>query len=113
MSGRAELVRSDLARIVIPTVYREDYLGALRALSRHDDPAPLVRCLDRAQSIAASIVEQDVGRAIEAWAATFAFVEPGEHARFARYEPTIAVEWQDGVPAPRSYWEAVGSVPNL
>jgi hypothetical protein len=105
----AELVRGNLARVVIPTVYREDYLGALRALSRHDDPAPLVRCLDRAQSVTASIVEDDVGRAIEAWAASHAFVEPGEHARLTTYDPKVPVEWRDGVPAPRSYWEAVAS----
>jgi len=112
----AELARGDLARIVIPTVYREDYLGALRALSRHDDPAPLVRCLDRAQSVTASIVEKDVGRVIEAWAATHAFVEPGEHARLSAYDPTVPVEWRDGIPAPRSYWDAVSSsspVPQL
>ena len=100
-----ELVRGNLARIVIPTVYREDYLGALRALSRHDDPAPLVRCLDRAQGITASIVRADVGQAIEAWARTYAFVEPGEHARFAAFRPDAPIEWRDGVPAPRAYWE--------
>ena len=105
----AELVCGTLARIVIPTVYREDYLGALRALSRHDDPAPLVRCLDRAQSVTASIVENDVGRAIEAWAATHAFVEPGEHARLTTYDPMVPVEWREGIPAPRSYWQAIGS----
>jgi len=106
----AELVRGNLARIVIPTVYREDYLGALRALSRHDDPAPLVRCLDRAQSVTASIVKDDVGQAIEAWAATHAFVEPGEHARLAPYIPAVPVEWREGIPAPRSYWKAISSL---
>jgi fido (protein-threonine AMPylation protein) len=104
-----ELTHGNLARMVIPTVYREDYLGALRALSRHNDPASLIRCLDRAQSITASIVKDDVGAAIEAWAATCAFVDPGEHARFTSFDPDTAIEWHDGVPAPRSYWEAAES----
>lgn len=36
----AELVQAGECRILIPTVYREDYLGGLRALSRQDDPTP-------------------------------------------------------------------------
>lgn len=103
----AELVRAGLARIIIPTVFRDDYLGAMRALTRHGDPAPVFRCLDRAQGIAATIVEEDVRRAVEAWAATHAFLEPGEHARFTAYNPDLPIEWRNGVPAPRSYWEAV------
>jgi Fic/DOC family len=109
----AELVRGNLARIVIPTVYREDYLGALRALSRRDDPAPLVHCLDRAQSVTASIVKNDVGRAIEAWAATHAFLEPGENARLTVYDPRVTIEWREGIPAPRSYWDSVSSPPPM
>ncbi len=105
----SELIRGNLARIVIPTVFREDYLGALRALSRHDDPAPLVRCLDRAQRVTASIVKEEVELAIEAWAATYAFLEPGEHARLSVYDPAAQIDWRDGVPAPRSYWEAISA----
>ena len=36
-------------RSVIPTVFRDDYLLALRALSRRNRPAPLVQALIRAQ----------------------------------------------------------------
>ena len=103
----AELVRGNLARIIIPTVYRDDYLSAMRALSRHNDPAPIFRCLDRAQDIASAIVENDVARAIEAWAATYAFVEPGEHARFTPYNTSTHIEWRNNVPAPQAYWEGL------
>jgi len=101
-----ELVRGGLARVIIPTVYREDYLGALRALSRYGDPAPLVRCFDRAQEVGAAIVEGNLDRAIDAWATTHAFLEPAAHARLTPYDPDLAIEWRDGVPAPHSYWEA-------
>lgn len=45
----AELVAGGDARIVIPTVYRNNYLAALRALSRTGQPEALVRTLDFAQ----------------------------------------------------------------
>lgn len=46
----AELVSSGLATIIIPTVYRDDYLSALRAFSRRDRPQPLVKMLTAAQA---------------------------------------------------------------
>ncbi|HET7503726.1 MAG TPA: Fic family protein [Kofleriaceae bacterium] len=45
----AELVAAGQSTIVIPTVYRDDYVLALRALTRRDRPAPLVNALIAAQ----------------------------------------------------------------
>ncbi len=45
----AELVSQGLVTIIIPTVYREDYLLTLRALSRNHRSEPLVRMLVKAQ----------------------------------------------------------------
>jgi hypothetical protein len=45
----AELVSQGFSTIIIPNVYREDYLSALRALTRRDRPDPLIRMLTRAQ----------------------------------------------------------------
>jgi len=44
----AELFSKGLSTIIIPTVYREDYLSALRALTRRDRPDPLIRMLAKA-----------------------------------------------------------------
>jgi hypothetical protein len=44
----AELRAHKLAPIIIPTVYREDYLSALRAISRRDRPRPLIDMLSKA-----------------------------------------------------------------
>ncbi len=44
----AEMASQKLATIIIPNVYREDYLSSLRALTRRDRPDPLVRMLARA-----------------------------------------------------------------
>ena len=45
----AELVAGAEERIVVPTVFRSNYLAALRALSRTGRPDPLIRVLDYAQ----------------------------------------------------------------
>ena len=48
----AELLSQGERRILIPTAFRIDYLGALRRLARQDDPGVLIRALDRAQDVA-------------------------------------------------------------
>ena len=51
----AELVAGGELRIIIPTVYRNNYLQSLRALSHGGRPDALVRTLDFAQRYTASI----------------------------------------------------------
>ncbi len=46
----AELVHAGHTRIIIPTVYREDYLLALRHLTRQHEPAPYIRMMDHAHT---------------------------------------------------------------
>ncbi len=43
----AELSRMGRARIIIPTLYHEQYVDAQRALSRRNDPEPLIRALSK------------------------------------------------------------------
>ena len=45
----AELVAAGEERIIIPTVFRNNYIAALRALSRTGRPGPLIQVLDYAQ----------------------------------------------------------------
>lgn len=45
----SELVSAGRSTIIIPTVFRDDYLQALRALSRRNRPGPLVSMLVAAQ----------------------------------------------------------------
>lgn len=51
----AELVRGGLSRLFITTSYRQDYLRALRRLSRQRDPGLYLRMLDRAQAFTAGL----------------------------------------------------------
>lgn len=44
----AELYSKGLCSVIIPTVYRDDYLLSLRALTRRSDPKPYVKMLSQA-----------------------------------------------------------------
>jgi fido (protein-threonine AMPylation protein) len=46
----AELVQQGCTKLIIPNVYREDYMLALRRLSRQQDPGPYIRMMDRAHA---------------------------------------------------------------
>jgi hypothetical protein len=51
----AELISGGKRRIIVPTAYRDDYLLALRAMTRQSNPTPLIRMLDYAQEFTARI----------------------------------------------------------
>jgi len=51
----AELVAGNQSRIIIPIVFRDDYLGALRQLTRYDDPSILIKALRFAHDYTSSI----------------------------------------------------------
>src|SRR5205807_9955522 len=58
-----ELVAAGENRIIVPTVYRNNYLMALKALSQNSIPGALVRTLDFAQRYTAAIDFADLDRA--------------------------------------------------
>jgi len=51
----AELVTTNLSKIIIPNVFREDYLLSLRRLTRQQDPDPYIRILSRAHEFSSTI----------------------------------------------------------
>jgi Fic family protein len=56
----AELTAQGVTKIIIPTVYREDYLGALRKLTKQRKPDAYVRMLSRAHEFSASLIQQNL-----------------------------------------------------
>lgn len=74
----AELVAAGEQRILVPTVYRNNYLMALKALSANGVAAPLVRTMDFAQRYTASIDFADPEEARRLLDETHAFVDPNE-----------------------------------
>ena len=71
----AELVKQAQSKIIIPTVYRDDYVGALRRLTRQSDPAAYVRMMLRAHEFSATIVGDDMNAMEKHLEASNAFKE--------------------------------------
>ncbi|MBS0186177.1 MAG: Fic family protein [Proteobacteria bacterium] len=72
----AELVSQSEQRIIIPTIYRNNYLSALRALSLNTIPDPLIRVLDFAQRYTLFIRYNDFNEAQLDLKKTNAFMDP-------------------------------------
>jgi hypothetical protein len=53
----AELVAANLIKVIIPTVYRTDYLGALRAMSLRLNSIPFTRMLSRSFDFSATLTQ--------------------------------------------------------
>jgi hypothetical protein len=77
----AELVSGGQSRIIIPTVFRDDYLGGLRQLTRQGDPSVLIKALRYSHDYTARIDFTTLDRATEILHATNAFNEPGSSER--------------------------------
>jgi Fic/DOC family len=76
-----ELVAGMQSRIIVPTVFRDDYLGGLRRLTRQDDPSVLIKALRYGHDYTARIGFSTLERATDSLRATNAFNEPGSDDR--------------------------------
>ena len=74
----AELSTTNQTKIIIPTVYREDYLGGLRRLTRNNDPKVYIRMLERAQAFSHTISGNDMDAIEVVLRASNAFIESNE-----------------------------------
>jgi Fic/DOC family len=71
----AELVAAGYCRVLIPTVFRDDYVGALRVMTRQQDPEPLIKALSYAQRFVSEVPYDDLDEAIELMTRCNAFQE--------------------------------------
>lgn len=74
----SELQTAEQMRIIVPTVCRDDYILGLRNLSRHAEPLPLIRFLERLQRFTHSIGFQNLAGAQAQLERANAFSEPDE-----------------------------------
>jgi hypothetical protein len=74
----AELIAKGEQRIIIPTIYRNNYLMSLKTLSHNYYPEALVRTLDFAQRYTAKIDWNDKDTSQKILKSTNAFVDPYE-----------------------------------
>ncbi len=58
----AELASRGLSKIIIPTVYRDDYMDALKKLTKKDEPEAYIRMLLRAYEFSATVHDESMDR---------------------------------------------------
>ena len=75
----AELVHADQSKIIIPTVFREDYLNGLRRLTRRGDPSVLIKALSRVRLFSVNIVGDDFEKTRKYLEQTNAFKDGDEY----------------------------------
>ena len=73
-----ELVAAGEQRIIIPTIYRANYLSALKAMTQGTSPEPLIRTLDFAQRFALAIDWSSFERAEAELKRAHAFMDSAE-----------------------------------
>lgn len=74
----AELVKAGEARIIVPSVYRDNYINAVARLRRENDPLPYVRAMEFARTFSASLDYSDYGLLVQQLEQARAFSKPSE-----------------------------------
>ncbi len=72
----AEFTKQGQSKIIIPTVFREDYILALRKLTRQKDPTAYIRMMKRAHDFSATIVSENIEEMENQLLDSNAFKEP-------------------------------------
>lgn len=72
----AELSAKGLAKIIIPTVYRDDYMGALRKLTRHRVADAYVKVLLRAYEFSSNLYGESIDEMEKHLTECDTFMEP-------------------------------------
>jgi hypothetical protein len=74
----AELTHAGEVKIIIPTVFRDDYMLVLRKLTRQGDPEPYIRAMQRIHWFCAMVYGEDRQAMLNFLTASNAFLEPTE-----------------------------------
>ena len=74
----AELVKDGNTKIMIPTIYREDYMGALKKLSKQGDTDTYIRMLQKAHEFSENVFGDNLDETQEYLTQSNAFAESSE-----------------------------------
>ncbi len=74
----AEFTSAGESKIIIPTVFREDYLLALRRLSRQNDPNVFIHAMQKVRKFSYNLHGEDTGAMERFLTRCNAFEDPGE-----------------------------------
>jgi hypothetical protein len=83
----AELVSQGQTRILIPSVYRGEYIGSLKALTNNNNPEAFLRVMSFAQEFVHRIDFSSIDRAREELAACNAFLDPSDEIKLRMPPP--------------------------
>lgn len=72
----AELTNQGQSKIIVPNVYREDYIGALRKLTRQGEPDAYIRMLERIHGFSVLVYDEDMDNMQAYLEKCNAFLEP-------------------------------------
>ena len=84
----AELLADGQTRIIIPSGFRNEYIGGLKRLTNSREPGALLRVLDYAQTLVSRIDFSDLDTARRALAECNAFDDPSDDVKL-RLPPNI------------------------
>ena len=84
----AELVKAEQTRIIVPTVFREDYILALRKLTRQKNPGAYINVMTKLQKFSDNLYGSDFTELKEYLRACNAYEEPSQ-AKLEIIERTI------------------------
>jgi len=76
--GNAELFKAGLSRIIVPTVYREDYIVSLKKFTNRKDPDTFIRVMDKLQYFSNHIFGDNFVELNNYFKETNAYKEPSE-----------------------------------
>jgi len=76
--GNAELFKSGQSRIIVPTVYREDYILALKKFTNRKEPDTFIRVMDKLQHFSSRAFGENFDEFNNYFQATNAYMEPSE-----------------------------------
>ncbi|MDR2843441.1 MAG: Fic family protein [Candidatus Symbiothrix sp.] len=76
--GNAELFKSGLSRIIVPTVYREDYIMSLKKFTNRKEPDTFIRVMDKLQYFSNNIFGDNFDELNNYFKETNAYKEPSE-----------------------------------
>ena len=93
----ADLVSAGICRIVIPSVYRNEYIASLKLLSNHKDAAAFLRVMDVAQEFVSRIDFSELATARQILERCNAFERPADNVRLMMpFDPAATKDRETG-----------------
>ena len=76
--GNAELFKSGQSRIIVPTVYREDYILSLKKITNQKEPDAFIRVMDKLQHFSSNAFGENFNEFNDYFLSMNAYMEPSE-----------------------------------